>query len=184
MLKVDYLKIIHKYIKPNSAAYRFYIPHVVLVTVKATHIGRKMGLSSEKVRFIEEASMLHDIGIIKTKDEEIGCNGKAPYICHILEGQKILEKEGLPKHALVARTHIGVGITKDEVISNKLPLPQEDFIARTVEEEIISYADLFYSKNPKIIWQEKSFMEVRKDVSRFGVKHTEILNRWHKKFGD
>jgi len=184
MPKVDYLKIIHKYIKPNSFAYCFYISHAVLVTAKAVKIARRLKLSGNKVRFIEEAAMLHDIGIINTKAEEIGCNGKKPYICHIIEGQKILEKERLCKHALVARTHIGVGLTRNEITSNKSPLPLEDFIAKTIEEEIISYADLFFTKNPKTIWQEISFKEVKKDVCRFGIKHLEILNRWHKKFGE
>jgi uncharacterized protein len=184
MPKIDYFRIIHKYLKSDSAAYRFYLPHAILVTSKAIKIGAKLKLSSPKLDFIEEAAMLHDIGIINTDAKEIGCNGKMPYICHIVEGQKILEKEGLFKHALIARTHIGVGITKDEVVKNNLPLPPEDFIAKTIEEEIISYADLFFTKDPKLIWREKEYEKVVKGIEKHGKEKLKTLSNWRKKFGD
>lgn len=184
MSKIEYFKIIHKYIKPDSLAYSFYIPHVILVTAKAIKVGIRIGLSKDKLRFIEESAMLHDIGMIKTKDEEIGCFGDNPYLCHILEGQKILEKEGLPMHARVARSHIGVGITKEEIIDKKLPLPEEDFLPETLEEEIISYADLFFSKDPKIIWQEKNYERVVRDIEKHGKEKLEIVSKWHKNFSD
>jgi len=148
--KVDYFRIINKYISPYSQTYNIYVPHVTLVTAKAIKIGRKLKLGADQLRFIEEASMLHDIGIVHVKAKEIFCNGEMPYIYHIVEGRKILEAEGLPMHAKIAENHIGVGgLSKEEIISRKIPLPHRDMLCETIEEKIISYADLWYSKKPQ-----------------------------------
>ena len=64
---LDYLKIIHKYITPGTELYRFYMIHVTLVTSKALKIGNELKLASKQLEFIEEASMLHDIGICKVE---------------------------------------------------------------------------------------------------------------------
>ena len=125
--KVNYMRIIHKYIQPYTQVYQLYIIHVTLVTAKALKIARKLKLSKVQQRFIEEACMLHDIGIIKVNSRKIGCHGELPYIQHIVEGKKILEAEGLPAHAKIAENHIGVGgLTKEEIIAKKLLLPQRD----------------------------------------------------------
>ena len=182
MKKVNYIKIINKYIEPDSPLYQLYIIHAVLVTAKAIRIGKKLKLSKEKLMFIEEASMLHDIGIINIKSEELGCHGKAPYACHSLEGEKILKSEKLPRHAQVARSHIGVGISAKEIKKQKLPLPQEDILPKTIEEKIISYSDLFYSKNPEILWNQKKPDEIRKTVKKWGRNKIKTFNQWHKIF--
>ena len=182
MKKVNYIQIINKYIKPDSPLYQLYIIHAVLVTAKAIKIGRKLKLSKEKLRFIEEASMLHDIGIVNVKSKELGCHGKAPYVCHSLEGEKILKSEGLPKHALIARSHIGVGIKAEEIKKKKLPLPQQDITPKTMEEKIISYADLFYSKSPERLWNQKKPDEVRKVLRKWGKDKVKVFNQWHKLF--
>ena len=182
MKKVNYYKIIHKYIPPESSTYPIYMTHVTLVTKKALDIARKLGLSEKQLKFIEEAGMLHDIGIVKIKDDEIFCAGDLPYIAHGVEGRKILEDEGLKKHALVCERHTGVGIFKDEIIENNLPLPERDMLAVSLEEEIISYADLFFSKNPKKLWYERTPDEARATIEKFGQKHIDIFESWEREF--
>ena len=183
MQKVDYFKIIQNHIPVYSLAYRIYVPHVTLVTAKAIKIAKKLKLKPEQIRFIEEAGMLHDIGIIKVKSIKIGCLGELPYIQHIVEGRKILEAEGLPLHAKIAENHIGVGgLTKDEIIKNKLLLPQRDMLCETIEEKIISYADLFYSKNPKRIFMEKSIKVVKAKVKGLGDRQQKLFDKWYKQF--
>ncbi|MBD3280945.1 phosphohydrolase [Candidatus Dojkabacteria bacterium] len=175
---IGYLSVIQKYIKPDSSLYRNYIIHVTLVTNKALEIARGIELGSEQLQFIEEASMLHDIGICMVDAPEIGAKVSEPYIRHIVEGKLILEKENLPKHAVVALTHIGVGITKKEIISRELPLPKKDIYPETLEEKIISYADLFFSKEPRKYWIEKTKAQVKQELSRYGEQHIEIFNDW------
>ncbi|RYD76347.1 MAG: HD domain-containing protein [Sphingobacteriales bacterium] len=183
MRKLDYFKIIHKYIPPYSLTYRIYITHVTLVTAKALDIARRLKLSPEQQQFIEEACMLHDIGIIKVNAEEIGCHGDLPYIAHIIEGRKILEDEGLPLHAKIAENHVGVGgLTKKEITDGKIPLPQRDIICETIEEKIISYADLFYSKNPRKLFAEKPLKQVQAKVKKYGKRQEKLFKEWYKLF--
>lgn len=183
MKKVDYFSIIHKYFDCNSLAYKIYLPHVVLVTNKALKIATRLNLSQQSIQFIEEVGMLHDIGSIRVHVPELGLNGTLPYIAHGLEGGKILRAEGLSKHALAVERHIGVGIGRQEVVKNHLPLPPKDMIPQTIEEEIVSYADLFFSKSPGHLWIEKSIEEVSSDVARFGKEKVAVFNKWVQKFG-
>lgn len=150
----------------------------------ALRIGRGQGLSKSQLRFIEEASMLHDIGIVKTDAPEIGCHGKLHYLCHLTEGRTILINEGLPKHARVAANHVGVGgLSKKEIVNGDLPLPHEDILCETVEEKIISYADLYYSKNPKKLWQKKQVVDlIGKLEQRPG--QLKRFKEWYKLFGE
>jgi len=181
--KIDYFKIINKYISPYSPAYNIYVVHVSLVTAKAIKIARHLELSADQQRFIEEASMLHDIGIVHVKAKDIFCNGEMPYVYHIIEGRKILEAEGLPLHARIAENHIGVGgLTKEEIIKEKMPLPQRDMLCDTIEEKIISYADLFFSKNPRRIFIEKSLKQVRAKVKGYGKRQEKLFKEWHQLF--
>jgi len=184
MKTLDYHSLIHKYIAPNSFAYSIYMPHVTLVTAKALEIAERLKLSLSQKRFIEEACMLHDIGIIKTNSIDIGCFGDLPYVCHIIEGRKILEAEGYPLHARVAENHIGVGgLLKTEIVENNMPLPNRDILCTTIEEKIISFADLYFSKNPKRVFLEKSQKQVKQKVKQYGKRQEKTFKDWCKLFG-
>lgn len=180
---VDYLKIIQKYIPPHTFAYRVYIIHVTLVTNKALQIARRLKLSKTQQIFIEEASMLHDIGIVMVNSKEIGCVGELPYICHVVEGRRILEKEGLPFHARIAENHISVGgLSKEEIIKAKMPLPHRDMLCETIEERIVSYADLFYSKNPERLWRKKTITQIREKAKSYGKRQEKLFEKWFIEF--
>jgi len=182
MERVDYFRIIHKYIAPDSLLYPIYLTHCQLVANKALTIARRLDLSEESQTFIEEAAMLHDIGIFRTHAPNIYCAGDLPYVCHVLEGRKILEAEGLPHHAMVAESHIGVGITEADIIEQNLPFPQRAISPETLEEQIISFADFFYSKNPEKLWREKTVEKVRKNVAKRGQEKLAILDEWIERF--
>jgi len=53
----------------------------------------------------------------------------------------------------------------------------------TVEEEIISFADLFYSKNPEKLWREKSVKKVHEGIAKRGQDQLAIFDDWLKRFG-
>lgn len=182
MSKVDYFKIIHKYIPADSEAYKIYLPHVTLVTNKALRIATKLGLSETKLQFLEEVGMLHDIGSIKVHAPDLGLTGDLPYITHGIEGRKILEIEGLPQHALAVERHVGVGIYKEDVEKQKLPLPARDMVPETLEEKILSYADLFFSKTPGKQWIERTPEVARGKVAIFGERHAQTFDQWAKEF--
>ena len=60
--------------------------------------------------FLEEAALLHDIGILHTHAPGILCTGDAPYICHGYLGAEMLRAEGFPLHARVCERHTGAHI--------------------------------------------------------------------------
>src|SRR5205085_4689241 len=105
------------------------------------------------------------------------------YICHATEGQKILDDEGFPKHARVAAVHTGVGIYADEIKKRNFPIPEKDYIPETIEEKIVTYADLFFSKNPESLFEEKTPERIRKSLEKFEERHTAIFDKWYKEFG-
>jgi len=181
---LDYLSLIHKYIPADSDVYKYYIVHVTLVTQKSITIAKNLGLSDQQIEFIEEAAMLHDIGIPKVSAPKLGCHGDKPYLQHMTIGKEILLKEGLPKHAEVAEKH--TTITKEQIIKLKLPLDPKDMFPTFLEGEIIAYSDMFFTKYPELLWREKSYEEVIKtcETEYGGGTTTEIFKKWHKKFSN
>ena len=122
--------------------------------------------------------MLHDIGMFMTHAPGIDCQGKYPYICHGYLGRGLLEKEGLPRHALVCERHTGVGITREDIRRQQLPLPDRDMVPESLEEQIICFADKFFSKNPERLTKELSLEAIRENMARFGREKAAQIDRW------
>lgn len=119
-------------------------------------------------KFVEEAAMLHDIGISSCDAPGIFCFGELPYICHGVEGARMLAEEGMFRHARVCERHTGSGITAEEILEQALPLPPRDMLPQTIEEKIICYADKFYSKNPNHLTERKPLDKVMAEMERHG----------------
>lgn len=181
-MNADYLDIIQKYIPSHSSLLPLYVSHVTLVTSLALDIAEQMKLSDDQLDFIEEAAMLHDIGIIFVDAPNIWCHGKSPYIAHGYKGRELLEKEGLHTHALVCERHTGAGITEKDIIENDLPLPKRDMTPQSTEEKIIAYADKFFSKNPEELFSIKSTATIIKELEKHGKDKSKTFLEWHKQF--
>jgi len=166
--------IIHKYYDPTSELYRILMTHSVLVTKKALDIATAFQSRQPQheidLNFIYEAAMLHDLGIFRCAAPEIFCAGSAPYICHGMIGREILESEGLPRHALVCERHTGAGLSRQNVIQQKLPLPLRDYLPVSHEEKIICLADRFYSKTPNELFYEKKLRQIHQNMLEWGPK--------------
>lgn len=124
--------------------------------------------------FVEEAAMLHDIGIIFCSAPKILCMGEHRYIEHGFLGAELLRSEGLELHARVAERHTGTGITMEQVIREDLPIPVKDYCPESLEEKIICYADKFYSKTR--LGEENPMWKIRKNIWKYG--HDAVL-RWN-----
>ena len=148
----------------------------------ALNVCLALGLSEADCRFVEEAALLHDIGVCRIHAPKLGLEGGFPYIMHGIIGREILESEGLPLHALVCERHIGVGLTVADIISQQLPLPQRDMIPISLPEQIICFADLFYSKSPGKITLRKSSVQVRIKLAGFGEAKIQIFDKWMELF--
>ena len=175
--------IIRKYYTGHPKAWRILLEHSRQVTSRAIKIARQLQRSEPlNLQFIAEAAMLHDIGMIRTNTPKLGCFGEAPYLQHGIAGRTILEAEGLPQHALVCERHIGIGLTAAEIIAQQLPLPAREMLPITLEEQIICYADLFYSKGKKNRGREKTADEVRSTLMKYGVEKCQIFDLWRHRF--
>ncbi|MGM0462522.1 MAG: HD domain-containing protein [Fibrobacterota bacterium] len=153
--------------------------HSVQVKNFCRPIAEKTGAD---VALVESGALLHDIGVCRCNAEKIGCYGDLPYIQHGLAGEAILTKENLCKEAHIARSHVGVSISKEDITQQNLPLPAESMEPVTLEEKIIAYGDLFFSKRKEAFTQAKSVEAVLREVSRYGEKALHIFHEWHSMF--
>jgi uncharacterized protein len=171
------LEIIRRHYKSNTKAYDILISHSEAVTEKCLDIANNIPELNPDLDFIMEAAMLHDIGIIKTNTPRLGCFGEHAYICHGYLGSEMLANEALPEHALVCERHTGIGLTIEDIESQNLPLPIRDYVPHTLEEQIICFADTFYSKSNNLK-KEKSVKEVLNSIEKFGLKNVKRFNEW------
>ncbi len=172
------VNIIDKYYKSNSRAYEILIQHGKQVARKALDAAKNVPQLNPDLDFIKEAAMLHDIGMFLTNATELGCKGKNPYICHGYLGREILEKIGLPRHALVCERHVGVGITIEDIKNYALPLPKRDMLPVSIEEQIICFADKFFSKNRDSLKKEKSVEDIKQYLKPYGVEKVRRFQSW------
>lgn len=162
------MKIIFENYPEKSIAFKYYYTHCIKVTELALKIidqNKHLKINKEIVTF---GAMLHDIGIIQTDAPEIGCFGKYPYIAHTYLGREMLEQEGLYDIAPICERHIGVGLTKEDIIKADFPLPHRDMIPISLEEKLICYADKFYSKSDKHLTIPRSVEKIRKKMLKYG----------------
>ncbi|MHC1698419.1 MAG: HDIG domain-containing metalloprotein [Geobacteraceae bacterium] len=179
---MDAISILQRSFGENREAFEIVLEHSKMVAAKAVSIARSLSEPTINFDFVEEAALLHDIGISLIHAPRISCKGDAPYICHGILGRQILEKEGLSTHALVCERHIGVGIRVKDIVQQQLPLPRRDMIPLSLEEKIICFADLFYSKKPGQLHAEKSIEEIKKTLRKHGDHKVVIFENWVKEF--
>lgn len=158
--------IFNKYYQDNPELKEIVKGHSERVAQKALCIAKDKNLDLDP-RDIYSAAMLHDIGVVKCNAPDIFARGDSNYLLHGIEGEKILLSHGLLTYAGVCSHHTGAGITKEEIIKNNLPLPHIDLLPRNLLEELICYADKFYSKSGDI-HREKSLDQVIKSISKYG----------------
>jgi len=181
MNAVDAVALLEKYF-PNPPELAMIVEHSRLVAAKALQIAGSLGHAGLDLAFIEEAALLHDIGVCRTAVPDIGCYGSDPYIRHGVIGREILEAEGLPRHALVCERHIGVGLTVADIKVQNLPLPEREMTPVSLDERIICFADLFYSKRPGRMTVEASPEEVRRKLAGLSTAKVLIFDGWYNHF--
>lgn len=174
------LHIIEKYYDTQSDAYRILVNHSRSVADKALSIAQAHPEMNLDLAFIEEAALLHDLGMIFCHAPEIDCHGTYEYICHGYLGADMLRKEGHPRHALVCERHTGTGISLQMIEEKKLPIPHRDFLPVSPEEQIICFADKFFSKTK--LNKEKSINKIQESLKKYGEDTVFRFNHWCKLF--
>ena len=163
---MDYLSIINKYYPNDDDLRRLLLKHSRQVADRCLQIARKHKELPVDVQFLEEAAMLHDIGIYQCNAPSIYCKGTEPYIKHGPIGGDLLRAEGFSRHARVAERHTGTGLPGYE--------------PETLEEQIVCYADKFYSKSsPDHV---RSVLETAQSLEKFGHEGVKKFLSWSERF--
>lgn len=174
------LNIIDKYYPEENELKRILLTHSRSVADKALWIADKHPELNLDKAFLEEAAMLHDIGIFLTDAPGIFCFGDKPYICHGYLGADLLREEGFPRHALVCERHTGAGISVESIIKQDLPIPHREMLPVSMEEQVICFADKFFSKTR--LEKEKSVEGALKSISKYGEDGIKRFNTWCERF--
>lgn len=164
----DTSQLIQKYYPSEPRLHSLLLQHSKAVTNKALEIAKRHPELNADREFIARAAMLHDIGIAACDAPGIFCFGSLPYICHGIEGARILAEDGLLEYARVCERHTGAGLTAEEILEEGLPLPPRNMLPISIEEKIICYADKFFSKNPDKLLIPKPLAKIIKEMARFG----------------
>lgn len=177
---MNYQAIIDRYYPDDNELRHILMVHSQSVTARALRIvDAHLELRLDR-RFVEEAAMLHDIGIFRCHAPSIACHGTEPYICHGRIGAELLRAEGCERHARVCERHTGAGLTTREIVAQGLPLPPMDFLPETMEEKLICYADKFYSKSNLV--REKTLAQAERSLAGFGADGLARFQAWERLF--
>jgi uncharacterized protein len=174
--------LLEKHFAGNHAGFAIVYRHSQMVAQKALEIARRSLCQGLDLDFIEQAALLHDIGVSRVNAPTLGCFGTAPYICHGVIGREILEAEGYPLHAMICERHIGVGLSALDIKKQQLPLPDREMSPVSTPERIVALADLFFSKKGGELEREKSTAQVRRDLLKFGQEKVAIFDSWLQEF--
>lgn len=174
------LYLIDKYYPEANQLKHILTVHSRQVSDKALWIAARHPELKLDEQFLHEAAMLHDIGIFLTDAPDIECFGDKPYICHGYLGADLVRAEGFPRHALVCERHTGAGLSLAHILAGHLPVPHRDMLPVSLEEQVICFADKFYSKTH--LDREKSVEKARKSLEKYGEDGVKRFDRWCKLF--
>lgn len=189
-MNIDFTSIINHYYNGSDKLRDILVTHsraVADYALQCSQAHPEYGIDNS---MLEAAAMLHDIGIIRCDAPGIECYGNEPYICHGVIGATMLRTdahlfgmtpEEIEPFARVCERHTGTGLTLKQIELQQLPLPHQDFTPETITEQLICYADKFFSKShPE---RMKSYDKAQKSIGKFGTECIDKLKLWHDFFG-
>ncbi len=174
-------EIIDRYYPCDNELKQIYMAHANAVAGLALELaGRHPELGLDK-ELVYEAAMLHDIGIFLTDAPRIHCHGSHEYLCHGYLGAQLLRTLGLERHARVCERHTGTGLTKEAIEAGGWDLPHEDFLPETLEEQLICFADKFFSKT-KFLNEPRTFGQVVESMRKISDESVRRVEQWAEMF--
>ena len=174
---------LHEKYAPTPAALDLVYTHSRIVCGITEQLHSRPGPGREvDIDLVRAGGLLHDIGVYRLYDDA-GTLDHANYIRHGLLGYQLLEEEGLPEAICrFAARHTGVGLSRDDVLTQQLPLPPADYPAETGEERLVMYADKFHSKTtPPVFLTAAAYADTLK---RFGHDKVAAFQAMRADFGE
>jgi uncharacterized protein len=168
---------------PTPGALDLVYTHCVIVCAIVEQLCARPGSGLDvDLDLVRAGSLLHDIGVYRLCDDA-GNLGHTNYIRHGVLGYELLREEGLPEAICrFASHHIGVGISRDDVLAQRLPIPPADYLAETGEERLVMYADNFHSKTTPPVFRTASACAAR--LRRFGEEKVRAFQAMRDTFGE
>lgn len=176
------LPVLQKYYPETTRVYDILLVHSEQVAKRLLRIAIARPDIQADWGFVYESAFLHDIGIFMCNAPSIECFGTHLYIEHGYLGADLLRTNNLSRHALVAERHTGTGITREQIEKDHLPLPDRIYEPQTLEEQLVAYADKFYSKTR--LGQETPLEIVRKKMEKFGENSLAKFDNWVARFSE
>lgn len=177
---MDAIALINKYYPEENELKYILLTHSRSVADKALWIADRHPELNLDRQFLEEAALLHDIGIFLTDADGIHCYGTHPYICHGYLGSELMQREGYLRHAMVCERHTGAGLSLESIVRQHLPVPHRDMVPVSLEEQVVCFADKFFSKTH--LDREKSVEKALKSIAKYGDEGVARFNEWCERF--
>lgn len=166
------IRALHREYAPSREAFEILHEHCRLVCSLAEQYFGRLDLDTDLVR---AGALLHDIGVYRLES--------SAYIRHGVLGHSLLAELGFPVEICrFASCHTGVGITREDVVRQSLPIPVDDYVPRTPEEELVLFADKFHSKRtPPVFLSGDTYAA---EVARFGADKVLRFGALRERYGD
>lgn len=178
------LRALHEKHAPTPEALDLVYAHCQIVCgiAEQLHDGTGTSAGGIDIGLVRAGCLLHDIGVYRLYGESGTLDGPN-YIRHGVLGYDLLKEEGLPEVICrFASHHTGVGLTREDISRQELPLPPADYLAETGEESLVMYADKFHSKStPPVLLTPRAYAA---RVARFGADKVAAFEAMRAVFGD
>ncbi|NDU73973.1 HDIG domain-containing protein [Actinomadura sp. DSM 109109] len=177
----DEIRALHERYAPGEAAFETVWTHCSIVCEIAEQIMERAAPAVD-ADLVRAGCLLHDLGVYRL----YGPSGKIDtrgYVRHGLLGHAILRDEGFPEEIRrFCSCHTGVGLTRDDIVRQGLPLPAGDYVAVTAEERLVMYADKFHSKTSPPTFVSAAAYAGR--VRRYGDEKVPVFEAMRETFGE
>ncbi len=172
---------VHHAHAPTPAAFDLVYTHCQIVAAVASQLLESSGFGADPA-LVRAGALLHDVGVYCLYDSG-GRLDQENYIRHGILGQQLLREAGFP--AVICRFaahHTGVGLTRDDVLAQHLPVPPADYLAETPEETVVMYADKFHSKTAPPVFLTAAAYAV--NVRRYGADKAAAFQAMRDQLGE
>ncbi|MFC8423440.1 HD domain-containing protein [Streptomyces sp. NPDC057236] len=176
------IRALHERHSPNTEAFTLVHTHCEIVWGIAEQLLSAPRLAHLDAELVRAGCLLHDIGVYRLYGDD-GRLDHENYVRHGLLGHELLAREGFPEPLCrFCSHHTGVGLTRHDIETQRLPLPPADYLAVTAEERLVMYADKFHTKSRPSVFLTPD--EYAAHVRRFGEEKVTAFETLRTEFGD
>jgi uncharacterized protein len=180
------IEALHRRYAQNEKVFKLVFEHCQIVCEIALWCAEQKQLQVDKP-LLEAGCLLHDIGTYALFDAEGHGANEHDYKQHAIFGAALALEEGFDgRIADMIRTHVLMGLTKEEIVANHFALPEKDYTPTSLEGRLLCYADRFHSKHPTFNAYEpflarlskdlpEQVAKLRKAAAEFGIPDVQVL---------